>query len=379
MNNASTSLPSLFNNYETIKLVVENGQTVNFIILILLCGLFFLLLRKYPNNSSFEFLDRQQTEQLKGLAIVLVIVGHFWWHVAAKKPALIFADDAVALFFLLSGFGLTMSNRYKSLDLRHFLSRRVKRVMIPYWLATVFLLSLDFFILKRTYPIKDIMLTGLGINISQTTTHIDYVRWYITLLLLWYVLFFFASSKLKQKTQLPFLLGCGTVIFLFDYFVPSVFWYQIFAFPAGCLVANFYEAIAKFFLTKKKLIFFAAIILFCLALAYKIWIIHFCMNWLPSPLVKLTGECNSLIVSICLIVYISCLSYCNYYSNSLKFIGKYSYEIFLIHGAFLIKYDPIISSSSGPIVIIQLFTFFIFILFVAIIFQKVAKAAHAII
>jgi len=52
----------------------------------------------------------------------------------------------------------------------------------------------------------------------------------------------------------------------------------------------------------------------------------------------------------------------------LEFIGKYSYEIFLFHGVFMIKYDFIL--FKGPLYL-TFWPYFVFILLISIITQKI--------
>lgn len=54
-------------------------------------------------------------------------------------------------------------------------------------------------------------------------------------------------------------------------------------------------------------------------------------------------------------------------SPFLKFIGKYSYEIFLLHGVFMIKYDFIL--FKGPL-FLSFWPYFLSILLLSIIMQK---------
>ena len=82
---------------------------------------------------------------------------------------------------ILSGFGLTSS--VKTLNLNKFISKRIVRVLVPYWIATVFILILDYLILGIFLQPANIVLTFIGANFNKEISHIDYVRWYVTFIL----------------------------------------------------------------------------------------------------------------------------------------------------------------------------------------------------
>lgn len=63
---------------------------------------------------------------------------------------------------------------------------------------------------------------------------------------------------------------------------------------------------------------------------------------LPTIVVKVLDEANGLFLSLGLVVLMAYLGLKGYYSGFLGFCGSISYEIFLLHGAFLVKYNPII-------------------------------------
>jgi hypothetical protein len=63
-----------FNNYETTKLVVQNPNISNLLILVILAFVSFLFLKRNVDNS--KFLDRTQNDQLKGIAILFLVPGH---------------------------------------------------------------------------------------------------------------------------------------------------------------------------------------------------------------------------------------------------------------------------------------------------------------
>jgi len=353
----------MFANFETTKLVVDSIELTN--VLILVVVLFLAIFSFRHNLKASQFLDRDQTTQLLGISILLVIVGHLWWHVAEDQPALILSGDAVAMFLLLSGYGLTISSNSRKPTLIYYISQRVKRVMIPYWVITFALILLDYFLLNKVYSFKDIILTSLGINLYDSLINIDYVRWYVTFLLVWYAIFFIVITKVKNSQRIAVLFALAGFIFVAEYYFAPFYWYQIFAFPAGCLIGHYYISIRKFIERYDRALAVFLPLLISYVVLYKIWIFEYAMEHLPFICVKLLNEFNSMMFSVALIILIFIMGSRKYYSSFLLFCGGLSYELFLLHGAFLVKYNPVIGSYDSLNILPAFFLFLLFVLVLA--------------
>jgi len=295
-------------------------------------------------------LCRIQTDQLKGIAVLMVIVGHLWVHVSLSPIPLIFSGDAVALFLFFSGYGLTISDKSNQ-NAIVFFSKRIRRVMIPYWGTTFLILFLDWLLLRKIYSFPDILMTFLGINLYATTKNIDYVRWYITFILLWYVLYFFAQFVKKKYNRLFFLFFCAGVLFLLSYYIFHFGWYQFFAFPLGCAVALKYEWLREIFEKKKGQYMLLGLLSFAIAITYKLAMFNmriftFVDAHIPSIVISLANELHSILLCIGLLISVVFFGYKKRYSAFLVFCGGISYELFLLHGAFLVKYNPIVISTN---------------------------------
>lgn len=361
-------MQNIFHNYEIIKLPVQHPDMTNLLIFVMfICVALFTMRR---SAEPFELLGREQTEQIRGIAILCIIIGHLWWHLAENKPYAVFSSEAVSIFFLFSGFGLAMSSKTKKLTLRSFIGRRVRRVMMPYWLVTILILSLDFLLLGRTYPLKDVVLTMLGINLSATTKYIDYVRWFITSLLLWYIVFYIAASKLKCGMMNISLFLCAVFFFFADHYITPFFKYHVFAFPLGCLIACYYDPVRNAAGNHSRFMLFSAAPLFLYVIAHKVWIADYLTINAPHLLIKMITEINGLLFSYCLIVVMMFISQRRYYSVFLKWTGKYSYELFLLHGAFLVRYNPVIADSRPMALAGELLVFIMLVFLLAGVLHK---------
>jgi membrane-bound acyltransferase YfiQ involved in biofilm formation len=363
-------LRNIFTNFELDKLKTINPDLSNILILSVLIILCVFTVKRGPS----EFLDRIQTEQLKGIGILFVIVGHLWVHVSEGRAKIIFSEDAIALFFLLSGYGLTVSSKKGKLSLKRFISGRIKRVMVPDWVATIAIIIMDYVILKRAYPVSDLLSTLMGVNVNASTVFIDYVRWYITLLLLWYFLFFIAKSKMEGAKFVGFLFAAAAFIFLVDYYFTHFNWYQIFSFPAGCMIGLYYDRLHK--IVNLKIFVFFSFFLIVFTFFYKVSISEIFIPLIPWFAYRLVNEILSISFCLGLICMIALLGARNIYSKLLIFTGAISYELFLLHGVFLIKYNPIFSGNSPYNLMAQFVSLLIGLMFLAFLFQKGIKLIY---
>jgi len=362
-------LGELVQNFETVKLGVGSPDAVNVAILCLLGASALVSLKKSPSLGA-AFLTPVQTDQIRGVAILLVIVGHFWFHVSQQKALLILSGDAIAFFFLLSGFGLTMSVSAKPLSMRKFIVRRMQRVLIPYWCTTILFLVLDAVLLGRTYPLPTILLTLCGINMNEAATHLDYVRWYITVQLLWYILFSVTMIQLRGKRALALLSAFATLIFFADYYITRQGWSQLFAFPAGCACGIYYKHLSTFYEQHKRRVRAAAGIAMLWVFFSKATLYPLASATLPQIVCKVISEANGLLCAFGMCSLLIYLNRAGFVSRFLLWCGRYSYELFLLHGPLLIKYNPVIRTTDTVPLVGQLAVFLCLLLAGAWLFHR---------
>lgn len=332
-----------FLNFETNKLLVQHPTINNILILLFFCALTGITFRRRPN----VILDRTQSDQLKGIAILLVVTGHLWLHVSLNNAIPNLAGEAVALFLLLSGFGLTRSWQKKPLSAPEFVFRRMSRVMIPYWLATISILLLDGLLLGKLYSANDIISTCIGVNFAYSLRFLDYARWYITLLLIFYVVFFLANKFLRS-------LGAVVGIFVFSLFLfvlrridlfPFGALFHFLAFPLGCLIGCFYDKLLFYLSDRKKLlsVLGSGLVGSFVCQIFKNYELHGAVGKLVD---LLTLNSQPLFLCLVLLCVIGLLGTYGLYSKFLGICGMLSYEVYLIHGPLLIKYNVIFGLFS---------------------------------
>lgn len=160
-----------------------------------------------------ELLGREAGKELRGIAILMVLLGHLSYMVGYVKlpvtPAL--GAPAVDIFLFLSAFGLMSS--YEKKGLKGFVGRRLAVILIPYVIAT--LLKIPFMQVEG-WGIKEVILNILPLT-TNITIMLDTSMWYVQYILLCYLVFFLVFKipglNQKQKTLILVLAGAGLTVF----------------------------------------------------------------------------------------------------------------------------------------------------------------------
>lgn len=145
-------------------------------------------------------LDRSITDILRVLSCVMVALSHYCGYAVANgvSSSIIYKAIAanggyigVAIFFFLSGYGLTRSEQKKSLTLGCFLKKRLSKVYIPtvlvscLWLMTAMITGRDL-LCNHKY------LLGVIWRFN------DEVLWFIQVIIILYI-FFFVYSLIRRR------------------------------------------------------------------------------------------------------------------------------------------------------------------------------------
>lgn len=335
---------TFFQNHEIVKISLEYPVLTPVIIY---CLLLLLIFYRRKKNEKKSFLCRQVTDELRGLAILLVVVGHLGFHTLEARQQIYFpvlGQYGVSIFFLLSGFGLTRSYVNRPLLLTDFFIRRLSKIMIPYWIATVVIVLIDSIFLDKSYCATDILLTMVGFNSSSIVRSIDYVRWYVTVLLFWYILFALCwKINSSRNRKIVYFFSVGALLVFNDYYLFSV-GYGYLSFPFGVLVGLYYDEIRNCYNhMSRKRILSGAIAAITANWLFQSYFVDRVDIFMPTIGMAFIAEFSWLIVASSLAIVCSLLM--PSHSPLLSIFGKYSYGIFLFHGALMVKYDFILFRS----------------------------------
>jgi len=350
-------MSEFFSNYESSKLVIDHPLFTNWMIL----ALFIVFAAITLSHQESYFLDTVQTTQLKGIAILLVVVGHLWTHVSLVETTPNLSKNAVSMFLLLSGYGLTLSWNKNPLTSRTFFKKRLSKVMVPYWITTIVILILDYFLLKRHYSTTDIVLTFFGINFTESLRHLDYARWFITFIIVYYLIFFLSTRYAPGLYSLVMIFLCSILLFFLrrSEYLPFGSPHHFVSFPIGCTIAHFHKKIAQ--IISRRHIIYATITLFILCMTLICYITDAKQTINDKYISLLLNSSSPILFCFILILIISLIGQIGLVSKLLIFLGDLSYEIYLVHGIILIKLNPIIGLLPSKYII---FSFFLTLLLI---------------
>lgn len=261
-------------------------------------------------------ITKELTAELKGIAILMVIIGHLS-QIFGTSFLNYMGAFGVGIFLFISGYGLTLSFESKGLD--NFFKKRIVTVWMPYAIVTFVLIILSYF-QGITFDAKTNLLLILGFDYNRS---IDPTMWYISFILLWYVLFYIVFKFIKDnRLKALFFVICGVAFYKMQF--PSILadlsWQweiHAFTFPLGVIVALYVKNGIK-----QQYLIVSCI---CTALA---------MIYFYRHISESTGYymLTNIATAVTLITAIVALSNNCGILKFAKIVGKYSYELYLVEG-----------------------------------------------
>lgn len=247
------TLPTFINHYQT-KLPLDNPH-FDILLVIVFLGLFFLTLKK---NFGDLPLSVVQTNQVKGLAILLIISNHLCYYTKPLPSLYKIWSEAgmvgVAIFFIFSGYGMCVSIQKRGIQ--DFFRKKIVRIFIPLVYALSLLLGLY---IVFTPGMKNRFLLEIP-RILFSMESLDGKMWFILFILSWYCLLYIGvRMNLSNGHKLLFLLGFSFII-ITGPDMPYVAKGNALSFPFGCWLGLNYstviEKIGKFLQCRLKMLVF---------------------------------------------------------------------------------------------------------------------------
>ena len=185
------------------------------LVLFLLIVISFVLGHRQASNphTGSALFSLDSTLILKGLAIILLLVGHVSQQLAMGSEALPFrvtGNATVIIFLFVSGVGL--AKKYQLHVDKQFLFKRIKKLAIPVWLSLALFISLNFLLIGHKDPLGQLVLNFCGIFWTKFP---DSPCWFITYILFLYSVYFIVAlipaNRVFQIVVffiLPFIAAC---------------------------------------------------------------------------------------------------------------------------------------------------------------------------
>lgn len=309
-----------------------------------------LLLTIRPKASQ-EFFSSSVSQELKGLATLMILFGHIGYFLVSDHrflfPLSVSAGVGVNLFLFLSGYGLSSSALSKPLSIFQFYKKRLAKLFIPMWIVLAVFLLLDYFILSRTYSWTYIWHSVLGwFPVADLASDLNSPLWYFTFILFYYLIFPLVFSK-------KYYWLTAIIIYFVSYYllryntessvdVLKLYKVHLLAFPLGVFVAGLYfnrnrwlsiikniKTILNHQTFTKKLIYYAIFLLLLFTVAYSAY--H--SNVGDKPIREQLTSLLTLLAAL-MIFLIKKFDW-----KLFSVFGLYSYEIYLLHWPVLYRYD----------------------------------------
>jgi peptidoglycan/LPS O-acetylase OafA/YrhL len=158
-------------------------------------GLFvFALALSIRHGRGSGFLPTEATNELKGVAILLVVLSHIGYFLVSDHSFLVplsnYAGVGVDLFLILSGYGLVASALKRPLTILQFYKKRLSKIYFPVAATLLLLLILDAVFLHKTYALGLTIKNFFGFfPQADLYNEINSPLWFITPLFFYYLIF----------------------------------------------------------------------------------------------------------------------------------------------------------------------------------------------
>lgn len=277
--------------------------------------------------------SRDETLYIKGISAMIVIFHHYSQRMESVAYMSYFLNIgylAVGAFLFISGYSLEMQYLLKGKGyLDGFVKRNITKLLIPFLIISIifkFLYKVD--INSFIYGISTLQFVKSDLVVLQPI-------WFLKAIIIFYISFYISLRFLNKNMHLT-----GLFIFLVLYFMICRFmgigswWYMTsFCFFAGAIIAKYKDLTIKFINSYYREVIVITIILF--SVIFKINLIY-------------TKVLSSIVLNF--ILFTLCCKI-QFKSLILGFLGKISYEIFLLHIGITMYYYELNIANDGMSII----------------------------
>ena len=288
-----------------------------------------MIIKGYDMHKQ-DFLSKSQTDAMRGISIIIIILYHLTISGINNTWIFPFAYGrfvGVAIFFLLSGYALFEQYKINGIKyLNGFLLRKIPRLYVSFIILYLLFFIYDIFFLQC----KDLVPTTILNSIFTFSFGGDRL-WYLCAQTIFYIFFYiiFLIERLSDLQKIISILIC-----IFFYTVCCIFigfditWYFNAAwFPLGMLVSKNKDLIFSL-LYRFRLVILIGTFLVMLCLFAFLYFFGYVINGYDLYyIVQIIIILNFIPFLIIFFQYIKI--------NILSLIGKYSMELYITHNSIL--------------------------------------------
>ncbi|MDU5109604.1 MAG: acyltransferase [Clostridium sp.] len=271
---------------------------------------------KVTNVEVNEYLDKQSTDCLKGLSVLIVIFHHIALFSSKHNTYYnIFRNAgflAVSIFLFVAGYGLMVQYLKKENYLKGFW-RKILNLYLVFFVSNIVVTAINNLFLNTRYGIRDVLISSISFRFAN-----ERELWFVAVMIFMYFSFYIAFKFFKGKTGIVFIIISTIVyIILCKKFNRGSWWYNTsICFTIGIIFAIYKDRIYEMYQKRYtiKLIILLAFFGICMFLLHKkYWDIQYI-----TPIVFIT------LITLLLLKF-------KLNSKVITFINNISFEMYLVH------------------------------------------------
>lgn len=282
---------------------------------------------QFKRDADGEYLDKFTTNWIRGIAILIIMIHHGVQNYDVFPflyPFHTLGYGAVAVFLLLSGYGLGVQYQAKVNYLHGFLRNKLGRLYFTFWCAYL-LMYLAAVIGGEPISVEKALSNLLTMSVLDTPT------WYIKVQACLYVVFYLLfRSTLSEKLKISGLLVSCSVYAVACMLlgVKQYWWFTVLWFPVGVLLAYKKQTVERW-LRKYGCMCFAL----SAVIMMEVVILRFFKGNMGFPV-----EMDAVVTVSFVLVIFALVYHVRFLSKPVSYIGTISLELYLIHSMLLTGY-----------------------------------------
>lgn len=298
---------------------------------------------KKRDDKDFGYLSKDTTVSEKGIAAVMIVFHHISQMIELPKYFVIMnyvGFIMVAIFFFISGYGLSYGLENKEGYLNNFFKKRILSILIPYWVVNTISIIYNLAISKTFTPFEYIA-SYFGLNTITGT-------WFVTAILIMYLSFWFCYKLYDSKKTswnvstiillLIIVVYCGVC---YKFVENTSYTASISAFALGVVWSRlfndrFVQSLKKNYVLKLCVV----TLLFGFVFAGRLVLSYIGVN---SEILHIILR-N--VVTLCFILFLLTVTYkIEFKSKIITIFGVYSYEIYICHHFFKTMFSDLTDNA----------------------------------
>lgn len=308
-------------------------------VIILFCTILSLRVRQKKGSFVIHDFNVARTTPLRGILALVIVTHHLSEYIIGLKIPIIcefpaWGTCAVCTFFFLTGYGLVFSYMSKGTSyIDNFLSHRFAKLLPP------FLFAMFGYMAIRCLFWDESILSQLT-RLTQGYTPLPF-SWYVWAVILFYLAFYVSARTLKSVKSIVIALWVVSVIYCITIQVLgwAPYWYDCtYAINVGMTYALYERHIKNALQNKPHLIIIIACMLTISQFAcFTIGGMHLEIRGFDVQYLIYNMGSWFLPILIVLAIYVMGMKQ----NRCLNFLGKHSYEVYLMSGFFIVGYSSI--------------------------------------